>query len=100
MRLPFVPNSYTGRSTAFESQRYINLYPELSAGANSKGVGMLIGVPGQPLFSSGLTAPVRGAITFNGVLYAVESNELVSVSTAGVITVVGTFATSTGRVSM
>jgi hypothetical protein len=100
MRLPFIPNSYQGRSTAFESQRFINLCPELALGPNDKGVGMLIGAPGKRLFSSGLSAPVRGAINFNNTLYAVESNKLVSVSASGVASVVGSLNTSTGRVSM
>jgi hypothetical protein len=99
-RLAFVPNAYTGRSTAFESQRFINLYPELSTAPNEKGVGLLVGVPGKRLFSSGLTAPVRGSITAAGVLYAVESNKLVAVAADGTVSVVGSLNTSTGRVSM
>ena len=99
-RLPFIPNSYTGRSTTFESQRLINLYPELSTGPNQRGVGMLIGVPGKRLFSSGLSSPVRGAITLAGVLYTVESNKLVSIAADGSVTTLGTLNTSTGRVSM
>ena len=99
-RLPYIPSSYAGRSTAFESQRLINLYAELAAGADPKGVGMLVGVPGKRLFSSGLTASVRGAIAFNGLLYVVESNKFVSVDTSGAATVLGTLNTSAGRVSM
>jgi len=99
-RLPFIPSSYSGRSTAFESQRYVNLYPELATAPNEKGVGMLIGAPGKRLFSSGLSSPVRGAVTLAGVLYAVESNKLVSIDTTGVHTILGTLTTSAGRVSM
>ncbi len=100
MRLGFIPNAYHGRSDAFESQRFINLYSELSAGSNQKGIGMLIGAPGKRLFSSGLASAVRGSIGFNGLIYAVESNKLVSIDSAGAVTVLGSLATSTGRVSM
>ena len=99
-RLAFIPNAYQGRSTAFESQRYINLYPELTAAANEKGVGMLVGVPGKRLFSSGLASPVRGSLSFNGLIYAVESNQLVSIDATGAVTTLGALNTSTGRVAM
>ena len=102
MRLPFIPSGYgQGRSVSFESQRFINLYPELAVAPGAKNIAMLIGTPGRRLWYTNNSPPSRGIIAFNNLLYTVISNKLLSISTDGLIaTELGTLSTSTGRVSM
>jgi len=102
MRLPWVPSAYAGRSINQESARLINLYAELTNAPGSTSIAMLLGTPGLRLFSAGIAAPVRGVINGpDGMLYAVQSNALVSVSATGQVSAsLGSLGTSTGRVSM
>lgn len=101
-RLPFIPSAYgQGRSVSFESQRFINLYPELATAPGAKGIAMLVGTPGRRIWFANGSPPTRGLIAFNGLLYVVISNKLISVASDGVTTtVLGQLLTSTGRVSM
>lgn len=102
MRLPFIPSSYgQGRSTAFECQRFINLYPELATGPGSKNIAMLIGTPGRRIWHTRASTPIRGAISFNDMVYAVHSNKFISIAADGISsTIIGTLGTSTGRVAI
>lgn len=102
MRLPWVPSAYTGRSINQESARLINLYAELTNAPGSTSIAMLLGTPGLRLFSAGIAAPVRGVINGpDGLLYAVQSNALVSVAADGTVSAsLGSLTTSTGRVSI
>jgi hypothetical protein len=101
-RLSFLPSAYgQGRSESFESQRFVNLYPELATAPGAKNIAMLVGTPGTRLWHSNNLPPVRGVMPFNGLLYVVISNKLYSITTDGVTTVeLGTLQSSTGRVSM
>lgn len=101
-RLPFIPSAYTGRSKAQETQRFVNLFPELTNAPGSTSIAALVGTPGLRLFSNGIAPPVRGMIAGpDGLLYAVESNRLVSVAADGSVTaLLGTLQTAAGRVSM
>jgi hypothetical protein len=102
MRLPFLPSAYgQGRSIAFESQRFVNFFPEIAINAGAKNIACLVGTPGLRVWHSSTSTPVRGVISFNGLCYAVVSDKLVSIATDGISTaVIGTLLTSTGRVSM
>src|SRR6185369_5959220 len=101
-RLPFVPSAYgQGRSAAFESQRFVNLYPELATAPGAKGIAALVGTPGRRVWHSSTLPPVRGLIGFNGLCYIVRSNKLVSITADGLTeTELGTLQTSQGRVSI
>lgn len=98
MKLPFIPNAYQGRSVGNESQRFINLYPEISA-QGSKSIVALVGTPGLNIFAN-LPNAVRGWISFNSLVYAVASNKFYSISSSGDVSELGTLATSRGRVAM
>ena len=43
---PFVGGSYTARARAFDCQRALNLYPEVSGSGTSKSVAALFRTPG------------------------------------------------------
>ena len=101
-RLSFLPTAYgQGRSVSFESQRFINFFPEISTAAGAKNIACLVGTPGLRVWHASTSTPVRGAISFNGICYAVVSNKLISIATDGItMAVIGTLITSVGRVSM
>jgi len=101
-QIPFIPNAYGhGRSKAFETQRFINLFPEISSGPNGKSIAALVGTPGLRLWHQGTSGPVRASMGFNGLCYVVKSNKLISITADGLSELeIGTLQTSTGRVSM
>src|SRR5512138_2007648 len=101
-KAPFIPVAYGGgRSTAFESQRFINCFPEMASGPGSKNIAALVGTPGLRLWYRNSSPPQRAAMAFNGLIYSVISNKLFSISADGLTsTELGTLTTSTGRVSM
>jgi hypothetical protein len=100
MRFPLIGPGYTGRSTALDPSRSVNLYPEVSA-ADSKSVLSLSGTPGTLLWANVGALIVRGFHAFNGLLYVVVGNGLYSVDVNGnVSSVLGTLSTSIGRVVM
>jgi hypothetical protein len=99
----FIGGSYTLQSVNVDSQRCINLYPEMDEmGTGNEGeVGSLVGTPGQRILCTLPTAPIRGEYTdTQGNLWAVGGNVLYSISSLWVATAVGTLNTSSGPVSM
>jgi hypothetical protein len=100
-RLPFIPNAYAGRSVDFESQRIINFFPELANAPGAKNIAALVGTPGLRVWFASNSPPVRGAMGFNGLCYAVVSNKLLSIATDGItVVILGTLQTSSGRISI
>lgn len=100
---PFIGASYTARSMAFDSQRCVNLYPEMSQSGPgpSKSVAMLIGTPGLALWATLAGGPVRGLLRFSAAqAIAVVGGNVYSVTTAGVGTLLGTIGSGVGVVSM
>ena len=100
---PFIGASYTARSKSFDSQRCVNLYPEMSQSGPgpSKNVAMLIGTPGLALWSTLAGGPVRGLLRFSAAqAIAVAGGNVYSVTTAGVGTLLGTIGAGSGVVSM
>jgi hypothetical protein len=99
INIDFLGETFSPRSKNVDCQRTINYYPEVYK-QGSKTLIALIGTPGLKSFTSaGLL--VRGAHTFNGVMYIVAGSNLYSVDSSGNLSsVLGTLSTSTGRVSM
>ena len=100
---PFVGASYTARSKAFDSQRCVNLYPEVSESgpAPSKSVLALIGTPGLALWAALAGGGVRGLFRFSAAqAVAVVGGNVYLLTTAGAATLIGTIGTGTGPVSM
>lgn len=101
MRTPipgFCGVSYT-TTPDYENQRTINLFPEKSE-ASEKDI-YLRAIPGLSQFKDGLSGIVRGLYqSFEGRLFAAINNKLVSISSTGTITEIGTLKTNSGRVHM
>lgn len=101
MQIPFCGATYNGRSTNIDASRSVNFYPELTGTQDNKSQMVMVGTPGLSPFLLSIaaqTAPIRGMYTFNGVIYAVISNKLYSITTGGTVTARGTLTTSNGRV--
>ena len=99
---PFVGGAYLARSKAFDAQRCVNLYPELSGSGTSRSVAMLIGTPGLETWGTFGAGPIRGELRFSpSVLLVVSGSEVYSVNTAGVATLLtGALASATSPVSL
>lgn len=99
-QFPFVGASYVARSTAFDAEQCINLYPELGS-PTSKSVAMLVGTPGKRLWSTLAGGGIRGLLRFNaGYGVAVCGSNVYSVNTSGTSTLLGTIDSLTTPVSM
>lgn len=99
-RFDFISQGYEGVSTAFESSRTINFYPELAPDTDCKSVVALLGTPGLALYTTVGDGPVRGIHTFNGVNYVVSGGGLYSVDSSKNVTFLGSLQTSSGTVLM
>ena len=102
-QFPFIGASYTARSKTFDSQRCVNLYPEVSQSGPgpSKSVMALIGTPGLALWTTLTGGGVRGLIRFSADLaVAVVGANVYKVTTAGVGTLIGTIDAGTTPVSV
>ena len=97
MEFGFVGPAYLGRSTAIESEKCINWYLEVS-GPNAKSRMALIPTPGMISFTH-LVGAARGMYTLNDTLYVVAAGGMYAVDTDGVVTLLGTLDTTSGRVS-
>jgi hypothetical protein len=103
---PFIGGSYQSRSIAFDGQRTINLYPELSSigGGKNGEVGALYSCPGLKLAQVLGAGPIRGAhLTASANLgFVVSGNEVFQISSAQgtPIAVSGNLLTSQGTVSI
>jgi len=99
-QFPFIGPSYSARSSNFDAQQCINLYPEMG-GPNSKNVAMLVGTPGLKLWVSLAGGNVRGLMRFNaGLAIAVVGNTVYRVFVDGTSSVVGTVDVGTNPVGM
>lgn len=98
MKTGLVGPSYSERSLSFDAQRTINFYPEMDK--MGKEVTALYGTAGLSVFCDTGLDQSRGLFTsYNGRLFYVAGALLYEVSSAGVATVRGTLATSSGLVS-
>lgn len=100
MLFEFVGPSYQYRSTNFDNQRSINLYPTSSETGNSKGRSILCPTPGKITFSELPVQPIRGIYRTADRAFVVAYNTLYEILSDGSYTPRGTLDTYTGNVSM
>ena len=100
MQVPFVGQTYTGRSINFDSSRCINFFLEMEDKA-AKYPAMLVGTPGSVLFATIGIGTIRGMHEYNSGAYVVAGNQLHFVSSSGVVSgILGTLNTNTGQIAM
>lgn len=102
MKFPgFIGGSYRTRSKSFDTQRTINLYPEVSKSGTSKNIAALIGTPGLRLWLNFPGGNIRGMIRFNADLSVVVSGPNVyKVTASKTVTLLGTIDAGTTPASM
>ncbi len=100
MLFEFVGPSYQYRSSNFDSQRSINLYPASSETGNSKGKYILCPTPGKRIFAEIPVQPIRGAYNTANRAFVVAYNTLYEILSDGSYTPRGVLDTFTGNVSM
>jgi hypothetical protein len=97
----FLGPTYPGRSVNFQSDRTINMFPELSPSPDAKTVLALVGSPGTELAFSVGSGPIRGTHVANGLMFVVSGNGLYSVSTGSTVSrILGELATASGPVQI
>lgn len=100
-KFPFVAGSYRSRSTNFDAQRTINLYPEVSGSGTSKSIAMLIGTPGKRVWQKFGASPIRGMLRFTQALAVIAAGDRIYTVTAdGLQTFCGNITYRTTPVSM
>lgn len=92
IKSPIFGPAYVGQSSNLIDAQCINLYPEIVEVVDGREVGALYGTPGLLLWNIVGSGPIRQMheIKQQGILYVVSGNKLYSVTTAGVITSLGT----------
>lgn len=88
-------SSYNSRVIPLSSQRSINLYPEITPTGMSESV--MHSWPGIELVSPTLAATLdyfRGSYAWRGVVYAVYGDQLISLSSSYVVSIIGTVSVS------
>lgn len=89
-KFPFIGGSYQARSRFFDTQRTVNLYPEISKSATSKAIAALYGCPGTYLWQTFAGGAIRGMLPLGPGLAMVACGALLyTVSNTGVATQVG-----------
>lgn len=99
-RTPFLSGHAVARSRNLVDQLLVNLYPETVEGKNGKDVAAFFMTPGLDLVATCGNGPIRGACVMANVLYVVSAATLYSVTTAWVVTSVGSLSSNSGPVSM
>lgn len=100
MQIPFCGPSYVYRSTNFDAQRAINLYPAKSETGTSKAPWLMCPTPGRTLFSELPLQPIRGEYNTADRAFAVAYNTLYEIFEDGSYISRGTLGTFSGNVSM
>ena len=86
--IPFALQAYQDRSLPVAAQECINLYAQV-APENEIDTVALHGTPGQVAFVEVGSGPIRGMLFGNSLIYAVSADELYSIDSAGVTTLLG-----------
>lgn len=98
---PLVGGAYEARASAFDAQRCVNLYPEVSGSGTSRSVAMLVGTPGLDVWATIGAGPVRAVLRFSpSVLIVVSGSQVYRVTTGAVATFIGNVAFAQNRVSL
>ena len=92
--IPLFGESIASYSAAVTRQRRLNCFFDVRKDGDKAQV-VVRGTPGTVLFVTLPTSPIRGWHVVNNVLYAVSGQTLYSVSTLGVITVLGAMNSGT-----
>lgn len=100
MRIPFVGPSYVWRSTNFDAQRSVNLFPSKSESGRSANIDVLLPTPGLTLHGTAATARCRGAWETLGRAFFVFGAKLYETLADGTVTALGNLTTDHGYVSM
>lgn len=101
MKFPFVGGSYRARSKFFDSQRTVNLYPEVSKSGTSKSIAALYGTPGLRLWKNFVGGNIRGMLRFSAnTALVVSGDKLYSVTASGISTLAGAIDAFSTPVSM
>jgi hypothetical protein len=97
-----VGGAYRARAKAFDAQRCVNLYPELSGSGTSLSVAALYGTPGLSTWATLGTGPIRGLLRYNSqTLIVISGGQAYSVTPSGVATLMtGALAYASTPVSM
>lgn len=98
MKTPILGGSYVARSPNAADSRMVNLFPE-AVPEGGKEPAFLNRAPGLRLLATIGNGPIRGEWTFNGIGYVVSGNKLYKVTSAWVVTELGSVSGS-GPVSM
>lgn len=98
MKIPFVGPSYQARSTDAATERSVNVYLEKNPAPGREWA--LYGMPGLTLRATAGTSVHRGAIRMGDLTFFVAGNTVYKMTTAYVVTSLGTIGTSSGRVGM
>lgn len=99
----FIGPSYTLQSKNVDTQRCVNLYPEINevGFGKEREVASLVATPGLSLKTTVGSGPFRGAYTAsNGYAYICSGARLYKVDSSYNVTELGSIATSQGQVSM
>jgi len=102
MQFGFVGGAYTGRSKIVAAEQCINLFPERVETQEAKAPMVLLGTPGLSVFATLPGGyPTRGLWKepSSGRVFAVSSNTLYEITSAGVANALGTFAEAGGLTS-
>ena len=104
MKLPgFIGGGYTLETINIDSQRSINLFPQITESQNQADgqIGALVTTPGLKLLGTCGTGPIRGIyVASTGGMAVVSGSEVYRVGTGWTFIKAGDLLTSTGRVSM
>lgn len=97
----FIGGSYLARSSNFDCETCLNLYPETAVVGSARNVAALYGTPGLSLWATLAGGPLRGLIRFNSTTsFAVAGANVYRITTAGVATLIGTVTAGVNPVSM
>ncbi len=97
----FIGGAYESRSHAFDCQRCVNLYPEMSESGTSKNVAMLVGTPGLSVLNTLVGAGIRGMLAFSPTVSVIVAGQYVYLWTLpGVPVIIGSISTLSTPVSM
>lgn len=100
MRIPVVGQTYESRSVVVDSQRCLNLYPEIVESGQGKNNIVLYPTPGLKPFASVEKSPHRGMYSELGRAFTVAGNGLYEIKGDGTTVFIGTVVNNGGRVVM